>query len=195
MSIVLEKGARINLQKEAPGVSKFYLGLHWSENKFDTGHDFDADVSAFALSGGKLTDDRNFVFYNSTTTLDGKPCTPCQGVVHSGDNRTGAAEGDDEVLIFDTSKIAPNIDEISIVVTIHDADARKQNFGQIRDIGVNIKELDTGKQLASFDLADAFSTETAVQIGSLEKKDGTWRFVSVGAGYKRGLGDFVKAYQ
>lgn len=192
--LVLEKGQRLDLTKTAPGATKFYVGLHWPENPFD-GAKFDCDVTAFALANGKMPDERHMVFYNSLfKTADDKPATPCLGLIHSGDNQTGAAEGDDEFLYFDTSKIAANINEISIVVTLHDAEARKQNFGQLRDVGLVIKIEGQTDVLASFDLSDDFSTETAVQIGSLTRKNDGWRFEAIAAGYKRGLGDFIKAY-
>jgi len=192
MTINLEKGARINLSKEAPGLIKVRAGLGWDANTFDTGGDFDLDVSLFALApdaGGnpKLLDDKYFVFYNNKTTPDG-------AVLHLGDARKGEQSGDDETLTIDLSKLNPRVEELSIIVTIHDAATRRQNFGQVRNSYIKLYDDATGAVLAKYALEDDFSTETAVQFGSLFKKEGQWLFKAVGAGYKKGLNDFVSAY-
>lgn len=186
MGINLTKGGRINLSKEAPSLTKVRFGLGWEANAFDTGGKFDLDASLFLLNNGKLLSDNHFVFYNNTTSPDGS-------VKHQGDNRTGDAAGDDETIIVDLSKIDPNIDEISFIVTIHD-DTGKLNFGQVKNSYIKMYDDATGAELAKYSLEDDFSMETAVQFGSLYKKDGSWLFKAVGAGYKKGLADFVVIY-
>lgn len=217
--INLQKGGRINLSKEASGMSRVRLGLSWDANAFDSGDDFDLDVSIFAnrlrnIPGGepamKLVDDAHFVFYNSEIrTLDdktasaqtgayprpGKPCSPCLGIIHSGDNTTGAGAGDDESVNIDFNRINPAIEEIAIVVTIHDAAARKQNFGQVSNARIKLYDEDTGEVVAKYDLDDDFSSETAVQFGSLYRKDGSWLFRAIGKGYTSGLQAFVNGYR
>ena len=124
MAVNLSKGGRVSLSKEAPGLSKILVGLGWDTNSSDTGAEFDLDASAFLLgASGKVENEKNFVFYNNLTSADGS-------VVHTGDNRTG--EGDDEAIKIDLSKISPNVKEIDIVVTIHEANARRQNFGMVK---------------------------------------------------------------
>lgn len=215
-TINLSKGARINLAKTAPGSTKFRVGLGWTPNPTDTGAEFDLDVSLFGLKyvgdAPKLVDAANFVFYNSENrTMDmgatlinvpaeqypkaGMPCSPCRGIIHSGDNLTGNGEGDDETVYFDSAKISPEIEEISVIVTIHDADNRKQNFGQVRKAYIHIFPEGASEELARYELEEDFSVETAVQVGSFYKKDGTWSFKAVGAGYHTGLQAFVDNYQ
>ena len=127
MAVNLSKGGRVSLSKEAPGLSKILVGLGWDTNSSDTGAEFDLDASAFLLgASGKVENEKNFVFYNNLTSADGS-------VVHTGDNRTGEGEGDDEAIKIDLSKISPNVKEIDIVVTIHEAAARRQNFGMVRN--------------------------------------------------------------
>lgn len=129
--INLSKGGRVNLSKEAPGTQKFRIGLGWDANATDTGTDFDLDVSVFlckydAQSNPKLISDQHFVFYNSEVrTMErketfiqpgddfpkrGMPSSKCLGVVHSGDNRTGSGDGDDEVIFIDMTKLATAVD-------------------------------------------------------------------------------------
>ncbi|ABO59850.1 chemical-damaging agent resistance protein C (plasmid) [Burkholderia sp. SFA1] len=213
--INLSKGGRINLSKEAPGTKKFRIGLGWDANATDTGTDFDLDVSVFLCkydpqSNPKLVDDKHFIFYNSEIRTEdrvatffqpgaefpkkGMPASPCLGVVHSGDNRTGSGAGDDEVIFIDESKLAANIEEISVIVTIDCAAERKQNFGQVRNSYIQISDEASGQIIAKYPLEEDFSMETAVQVGSFYRRDGQFMFKAVGTGYNRGLGDFVKAY-
>lgn len=192
MSISLVKGGRINLSKEHPSLTKVRVGLGWAPNGTDTGAEFDLDASLFvckndASGSPKLIADEYFVFYGNKTSPDG-------AVQHTGDNRTGDAAGDDETILVDLSKLNAAADELSFIVTIYEYDVRKQNFGQVGSSYIKLYNDETGAEIAKYSLEDDFSTETAVQFGSLYKKDGAWSFKAVGTGYKKGLGDFVTAY-
>lgn len=189
--INLTKGARVNLSKTAPSLTKVRFGLAWGENKYDSGAAYDLDASLFICSSEtgspKLISNDHFVYYNNQRSPDG-------AVIHSGDNRTGDKEGDDEEVTVELTKVGQSVDEISFVVTIYEADSRKQNFGQIPGSKITAYDDATGAIIATYSLEDDFSTETAVQMGSLFKKDGDWLFKAVGAGFNKGLGDFVLAY-
>lgn len=188
MAINLEKGGRINLEKEAPGLKKVLIGLGWDGNASDTGAEFDLDASAFMLDAAdKLTVDGGFVFYNNLKSFDG-------ALIHSGDNRTGAGDGDDEMLTLELSKVDAAIVNIPFVVTIHEAAQRSQNFGQVRNAYVRLVDAETNKEIAKYELDEDFSAETAVEFGRLYKKDGEWRFQAVGTGFKTGLDAFVNKY-
>lgn len=188
MGFNLEKGGRFNLSKEAPGMTKVKACLGWDANGFDSGVDFDLDASVFGLgANGKIVNNEHFIFYN-------QPATPNKSIVHSGDNRTGDADGDDEIISIDLGLLDAAVSELSFIVTIHDAESRKQNFGQVKNSYIRLVNTDTGAELARYSLEDDFSTETAVQFGSLYKKDGQWLFKAVGAGFKKGLSDFVSVY-
>jgi tellurium resistance protein TerD len=194
MAINLTKGGRINLSKEAPMMKRIRVGLCWDVNATDTGADFDLDVTAFVLKKGATDTDKpkclgeNYmIFYNQLRSPD-------DGVVHTGDNRKGDSDGDDEAIIVDTSKLTTNADEISFIVTIHEAGPRGQNFGQVRNAKIKLYNDETNELVTQYDLEEDFSIETAVQFGSLYKKDGTWNFKAVGAGYKLGLDAFCTGY-
>ena len=192
MAINLEKGGRINLSKDSPMLKRVRMGLGWDANSYDTGKDFDLDASVFmckpdADGKAKLISDNHFVFYGNTISPDGS-------VVHKGDSRTGVAAGDDENIVVDLKKLSPDVEELSFIVTIHEAPERRQNFGQVKNSYIKLYDDETGKEVAKYSLEDDFSAETAVQFGSLYKKDGAWLFKAVGAGYKKGLADFVVAY-
>ena len=182
--INLQKGQRIEI-----GLSKVGVGLGWDPNQ-STGYDFDLDASAFMLGeNGKLPQDEFFVFYNN-------PLSPDQAVESSGDDMTGGNSdgGDDETLSVDLTKIDARIKEIIVTVTIHKAEERRQNFGQVRNSYIRIYNAVSNEEIARYDLDEDFSVETAVEFGRLYKRNGEWKFEAVGQGYKGGLQFFVDKY-
>lgn len=188
MSINLSKGERISLSKEAPGMKKAVAGLGWDVNVSDTGSDFDLDVSVFMLgANGKIPQDKYFVFYNNLKSPDG-------AVESMGDSRTGKGEGDDETINLELSKVDSTIEEIIFVVTIYEADKRRQNFGQVRNSYIRIYDGESQQEITKYELEEDFSRETAIEFGRLYKKDGEWRFQAVGEGYNEGLQSFVEKY-
>lgn len=188
MGISLSKGGRIDLSKEAPSLKKVGVGLGWDVNVTDTGADFDLDASVFMIdSSGKIPQDEYFVFYNNLKSPDGS-------VEHTGDNRTGEGEGDDESLNIDLDKLNPSVEELVFVVTIHDAQKNNQNFGQVRNAFIRLYDRDTNIEVAKYDLEEDFSFETAIEFGRLYRKSGSWRFKAVGAGYNAGLQGFVDQF-
>ena len=184
MAINLQKGQRENI--DAP---KFTIGLGWDTNSSSTGAAFDLDASIFILNDQKkLVSDENFVFYNNLTSPDG-------AVEHTGDNLTGDGDGDDEQVKVDLTKIDPGVSEICVVVTIHDAETRRQNFGQVRNSFVRIFDATTNEVILKYELEEDFSIETAVEFGRIYKREGKWKFEAVGVGMKGGLQDYLNKYQ
>ena len=182
--INLQKGQRIEI-----GLSKVGVGLGWDPNQ-STGYDFDLDASAFMLGeDGKLPQDEFFFFFNN-------PLSPDQAVESSGDDMTGGNSdgGDDETLSVDLTKIDARIKEIIFTVTIHKAEERRQNFGQVRNSYIRIYNAVSNEEIARYDLDEDFSVETAVEFGRLYKRNGEWKFEAVGQGYKGGLQFFVDKY-
>ncbi len=205
MAISLKKGGRVDLGKEVPSLKNVGIGLGWDENESDTGDEYDLDASLFMINNkGKVPSEGYFVFYGSDLVLPdptdpddsdkNKILSPDGAVIHQGDNKTGGDEGDDESIFVELNKIDTSITELVVVVTIHAAEERHQNFGQVSNAYVRIFDLDTDKEIAKYDLEEDFSTETAIEFGRLYKKDGSWRFKAVGLGYDSGLGGFVKKF-
>ena len=183
MAINLQKG-----QRESINAPKFTVGLGWDTNSSTTGTDFDLDASVFILGENKkLLSDSHLVFYNNLKS-------PNEAVVHTGDNRTGAGDGDDEQILVDLSKIEPNAAEICIVVTIHEAAQRGQNFGQVRNSFIRIFDSVTNQEMLKYELEEDFSIETAVEFGRIYKRNGAWKFEAVGMGMKGGLEDYLNKY-
>ncbi|MBZ9559132.1 MULTISPECIES: TerD family protein [Modicisalibacter] len=186
--IDLSKGSRINLSKEAPGATKFTLGMGW-DTRITDGADFDLDASALLLDANDqpVGGTSSLVFY-------GQLASPCGGVASSGDNRTGEGDGDDETITVDLTQLNADIAKIVLVVTIHEADARGQNFGMVNNAFVRILKDGNDEPVARYDLSEDYSTETAVIFGELYKKDGDWRFAAKGDGFAGGLAAFLKGY-
>ena len=183
MGINLEKGQRVNVN-----LPKFVVGLGWDANSSTTGVDFDLDASVFILGENKkVLSDAHFVFYNNLKSPDGS-------VVHTGDNLTGDGDGDDESIKIDLSKINPTATELCFVVTIHDAENRKQNFGQVRNSFVRVYNPDTNEEILKYELEEDFSVETAVEFGRLYKRNGEWKFEALGVGQKGGLQEYLNKY-
>jgi tellurium resistance protein TerD len=187
MAISLQKGGNVNLSKEAPGLSKLVVGLGWDVRNTD-GAAFDIDSSAFLLKAdGKVRNDNDFIFYNNLKSNDGS-------IVHSGDNRTGAGEGDDETITVDLAKVPAEIERIAVCVTIHEADARRQNFGQVQKAFVRCVNAANGQEIARFDLSEDGSVETSLIFGEVYRNGSDWKFRAVGQGYKGGLGALASSF-
>ena len=183
MAINLQKG-----QREKLTTGNFTVGLGWDTNQTATGADFDLDASIFILGENKkMLSDQHFIFYNNLKSPDG-------AVEHTGDNRTGEGDGDDESIIIDLSKIDDRATEICIVVTIDEYEARKQNFGQVRNSFVRIVDNSTKTEIMKFELDEDFSIETAVEFGRIYKRNGEWKFEVIGTGMNGGLNDFLNKY-
>lgn len=187
MAISLVKGGNVNLSKEAPNLKKIIIGLGWDPRSTD-GATFDLDGSAFLLKAdGKVRGDNDFIFYNNLKSSDGS-------VLHTGDNQTGEGEGDDERLVIDLEKVPADIERISITVTIHDADARRQNFGMVSKAFIRCLNADGEREIARYDLSEDSSTETAMIFGEIYRYNGEWKFKAIGQGFKGGLGPLAQSF-
>lgn len=183
MAVNLSKGQRVSLDKT---MTMALVGLGWDTNRYDGGHDFDLDAAAFLLGeNGKVLGDNEFIFYNNLEHTSG-------AVKHTGDNLTGAGEGDDEVLLINFSKMPREVQKVAITVTIHDAIARGQNFGQVSNAFVRVAKMANendmlGETVLRYDLMEEFSVETALVVCEIYRYGSEWKFNAVGAGFQGGL--------
>lgn len=187
MALSLSKGGNLSLTKTDPTLSKILVGLGWDPRATD-GTQFDLDASAFLLNNtGKVRGEADFIFYNQLSSVDGS-------VQHTGDNRTGDGDGDDEALKVDLSRVPADVDKIVFTVTIHDADVRKQNFGQVGGAFIRIVNEATSAEVVRYDLAEDASTETAMIFAELYRNGGEWKFRAIGQGYAGGLKAVATSY-
>ncbi|EMO6449374.1 TerD family protein [Serratia liquefaciens] len=187
MAVTLSKGGNVSLSKVDPTLKNVKIGLGWDTRSTD-GQDFDLDASAFLLTdAGKVRGDNDFIFYNNLKSSDGS-------VTHTGDNRTGEGEGDDESLIIELNRVPQEVTKIVFVVTIHDATTRRQSFGQVANAFIRLVNNDSNVEAARYDLSEDASTETAMLFGELYRHAGEWKFRAVGQGYTGGLGSVCAQY-
>ncbi|MEU0088495.1 TerD family protein [Streptomyces sp. NPDC006274] len=180
MGVSLGKGGNVSLSKEAPGLTAVVVGLGW-DVRTTSGADFDLDASALLLNEtGKVLSDQHFVFYNNLTSPDGS-------VEHTGDNLTGEGEGDDESVKVNLAAVPAGVARIVFPVSIHEATARGQSFGQVRNAFIRVVNQAGGAELARYDLSEDASTETAMVFGELYRNGAEWKFRAVGQGYASGL--------
>lgn len=188
MPVCLQKGQKVSITKGNPGLSKVTVGLGWDINQFDTGGSFDLDTAAFLLAdNGKVTKSEDFVFFGNLKHPSG--CAE-----HMGDNLTGVGDGDDEQIRINLSLVPENISKIAFTVTIYDAEARRQNFGQVNNAFIRIYNEANGEELLRYDLGEDFSIETAAVFGELYKNNGEWKFNAIGSGYQGGLAAICANY-
>lgn len=187
MAVSLNKGGNVSLSKEAPGLTKVMVGLGWDARASD-GADFDLDASVFVCKAdGKVRSDSDFIFYNNLKSTDGS-------VEHTGDNKSGAGDGDDESVKVDLAKVPAEVAKIVFAVTIHEAEGRKQNFGMVSNAFVRVVNQDGGKEIARYDLSEDSSTETAMMFAELYRNGAEWKFKAIGQGFKGGLGPLARNF-
>ena len=184
MAVSLSKGGKVSLAKAAAdaGVATLKnigVGLGWDIKRYDGGADFDLDASVFMQNAEKkVRSDADFIFYNNKTA---------NGVEHTGDNRTGEGDGDDELIKITLDQIDPDVNYLSFTVTIDQAAERGQNFGMVENAYIRVFDMDTGTELIRYDLSEDYSTQTALVVGELYKNNGEWKFNAIGSGYDDGL--------
>jgi tellurium resistance protein TerD len=182
MSVSLVKGGNVSLTKQAgsAGLATVTVGLGW-DVRTTTGTDFDLDASAIVVDlNGKVLSDQHFVYFGNLATPDGL-------VKHSGDNLTGAGDGDDEQIVLRLAELPPDSDKVVFAVSIYDAEQRSQSFGQVRNAFIRVVNQSDNQELTRYDLSEDASTETAMVFGEVYRHSNEWKFRAVGQGYASGL--------
>jgi tellurium resistance protein TerD len=188
MSVTLSKGGNVSLTKEAPGLTAVVIGLGW-QARATSGAEFDLDASALLLgANGKVPTDAYFVFFNNLTSPEGS-------VEHTGDDLTGGSgDNDDEQIKVDLAAVPSEIDKIVVAVSIYDAEARSQSFGQVRSAFIRVVNQAGDAEIARYDLSEDASTETAMIFGEIYRSQSEWKFRAVGQGYSTGLGGIARDF-
>ncbi|EGK13576.1 TerD family protein [Psychrobacter sanguinis] len=187
MAISLTKGGNVNLSKEAPDLTQMTIGLGWEPRATD-GQDFDLDAIAFLLNdAGKVRNDQDFIFFNNLKSSDGS-------VEHTGDNRTGEGDGDDEAIKVNLANVPSDVTKIAVCAIIYEGQARNQNFGQVADAFIRVVNDNGNTEIARYDLSEDSSTETAMIFGEIYRHNGEWKFRAVGQGFSGGLGPLAASY-
>ena len=187
MVVSLGEGGNVSLSKQDPGLRRAVVGLGW-DVRATGGADYDLDASVFMLDeDGRVRGDEDFVFYNNPRSADGS-------VEHTGDNLTGKGEGDDEQVRVDLERVPPDVHKLAFSVTIHEADERRQNFGQVSGAFIRVVNGQTNNEVVRYNLTEYASTETAMIFGELYRRGSEWKFRAVGQGFAGGLGPLARNF-
>ena len=182
MAVSLKKGQKVSLTKDNEGLSELTVGLGWDAAakkkglfSFGSTPNIDCDASAVLLNNGKFVNVKDVVYFGNLKHSSG-------AVRHLGDNLTGDGDGDDEQIKIDLSAMPANLTKVAFTVTIHEAEQRRQNFGQVANSYIRIYNEETGEEILRYDLGEDFSIETAAVFGELYKHGNEWKFNAVGQG-------------
>jgi stress response protein SCP2 len=202
MAINLQKGQRVDLTKGNPGLSKIMVGLGWDPVQKSGGGglfgglfgggggaNVDCDASVIMLGANdKLQSNNDVIYFGNLKSRDGS-------VSHSGDNLTGAGEGDDEQVFIELSKVPGNIEKLVFVVNIYDAVKRKQHFGMIRNAFIRVVNPANNQELIHYNLTDDYSGKTSLIVGEIYRHGSEWKFGAVGTGTNAsGLSEVIRSY-
>ncbi len=189
MALSLVKGGNINLSKTDASLKNIVVGLGWDVRESDQ-EIFDLDASILMVAANeKARNEKDLVFYNNKKST-------CVAVNHTGDNRTGDGDGDDETIHVFLDKVPAEIEKLIIFVSIHDAEKLKQNFGQVLNAFVRLINKDTQEEVTRYDLSEAEDTAiyTSMIFGEIYRYQGDWKFKAVGRGVKGGLAEFARMH-
>jgi stress response protein SCP2 len=209
MAINLVKGQTIDLRKNDKGesfdLSTVTIGLGWDvrQQKQSGGflgklfgssqkeEEYDLDAIAFLLdANGKIADigrtaqaanGRNISLYEGDIIFFNSQKHPSGHIWLTGDNRTGAGDGDDEQIIVKLDSLSTKYDRILFVVCIYQGQQNHQHFGMIDN--AFIRAVDShGKEIAKFSLSgDAtYNGMCSMTFAEAYRKDGTWKFRAIG---------------
>lgn len=183
--INLSKGSNVNLTKEVGDLKAVRVSCGWSAICLGgVDPDMDLDVSIFLCgANGRVSADNDMVFYNNLSGAGG-------AVVHEGDLRTGGTE----VTLLDLPRIPPHITEAVFVVTIHEAESRRQNFGMTESAFISIANAETNVVIARYDIAEESPNSTSMIFGKVYRYGDDWKFKAVGAGSADGLRQIATKY-
>ena len=205
MSINLQKGQRIDLTKGNAGLNKIYVGLGWDpvatpssggglfKSLFGGGGssqpNIDCDASVIMLKNDKVANNSDVIFFGNLKSENG-------AVKHSGDNLTGAGDGDDEQIVVELQSIPAEYNRLVFVVNIYDAKGRNQHFGMIQNAFIRIVNASNNQELLKYNLSDNYTNQTTLITGELYRQDNEWKFAAIGTGTQAGsIREVVESYK
>ncbi|MCM3886556.1 TerD family protein [Frankia sp. R82] len=187
MGIDLAKGARTALVETTGVLTHIRVGLGWDPNS-PGAQEFDLDASAIALQGNGRAPSRDyFVYYNNLSTPRGE-------IVHRGDSLTGEGSGDDEQIEVRLDLLSRAITRIVFPVTIHNAEYRRQSFGDVHNAYIRVVNTDTDTELVRYDLSASAAHDTSMLFGDLLREGDGWHFRALGEGGVQELAEIARSY-
>ncbi len=195
VTVSLQKGQKVDLTKNNPGISRIMVGLGWDPVEQRGGlfgkrrPDIDCDASVIMLNeNSKIINNENVIYYGNLKYKNGS-------VQHMGDNLTGAGDGDDEQILIELNKIPSDIQRLVFVVNIYDCKARKQNFGMVQNAFIRIVDDNKNQEIIRYNLTEQYAGKTALTVGEVYRYQGEWKFAAIGEGTNEiSLGEIVQRY-
>jgi tellurium resistance protein TerD len=207
MAINLVKGQTIDLRKGEKGetydLSQVTIGLGWDVRK-KTGvggflgkllgaeqeEEYDLDAIAFLLdSNGKVANmgrtaninGRNIGLFEGDVIYFNSMKHPSGDIWLTGDNRTGAGDGDDEQIIVRLDTLDHRYEKIVFLVAIYQGQQNKQHFGMVDNAFIRAVD-QKGHEIARFSLSgdSTFNGMCSMVFSEVYRKDGSWKFRAIG---------------
>lgn len=195
MSIVMQKGNKLSIQKDNAGLKIAHLGLEWDIRTIQNsnpGLDYDLDLF-FGLIGtdGKAAYgdcDKSLVFYGNKQNEN-------KSVYVLQDNITGEGDGFDEEGFINFAQVPAEVKEIVAAVSIYDYAARKQNFGQVANAKYTIMNGDTNAIIATGDLSEDMSNYTGIVCCKFRREsDGNWSVKAIMEPVSNGMSGIISKF-
>ncbi len=180
-------GQKVSLNQKVPDISKLMIGLEWDVNYAAGLHPFDTDVSLFMVDAANKTEEENFIFYNN-------PVSRCGSITLGGDHYLGVKDCYNEIVQLDMNRVPPHIQKLAITLTIDEADARSQNFGQIPSAYLKVIDAGQRQEVLFNKFGEQLSAETAIVIAEIYRYKGEWKINAIGSGFRGGLGALCDNY-
>ena len=174
MTISLSKGQSISLEKESPGLSMVRMGLGWDAVKKGGffakmlgggGGEIDLDASCLVFAGSEVVDT---VWFRKLASTDGS-------IRHSGDNRTGEGDGDDETIMVDLSRLPANV--TGLIFTVNSFTG--QTFDEVENATCRLVDEKSGKEICKYVLAQR-GRHTGVYMAAMVRRNGAWQMTAIG---------------
>ena len=183
----VKRGDQVNLNEKDPTINELMIGVGWDLKKFDA-KPLDLDVSVFLLGvDGKTRVDEDFVFYNNHVACDG-------ALRHMGDSRTGAGEGDDEIIMLNLNQLPFDIAAVSFAISIYDMEYEGHDFSMVKNVYFRIVNKTIDAEICRFELDDELTGNQGLLIGELERVGPEWFFKASGTTVSGGLGKIASDY-
>ena len=183
----VKTGAQVNMTEKDPALKSIQVGVGWDLKAFES-DPLDLDASVFLLDrDDKTRVDEDFIFYNNLKDREG-------AVIHKGDSRTGAGEGDDEIIHIDLSALSFDVMKIVFVLSIYDMEFNDHNFSFVKNVYFRVTNDNDGHEMFRYELDDELTEHEGLIIGTMERIGAEWIFNAVGQTVENGLGKIADDY-
>lgn len=171
--LTLEKGEKRDLTK-GTGLQILGVGLGWDVAS-SASNPYDLDVAIACKRNGRYVGLTDMVYFQQRSLFG-------NAITHSGDNLTGAGDGDDEMMIVNLANIPADVEEMTVLLNIYQAQSRGQNFGKVKNAFCRLYNQQTNAAIGRYDLSEDYSAFNGVIVGKIYRREADWKFEPLGNG-------------